>query len=81
MHDDEADPEYEYVPVDLRSPPGWAEAFARTAELVVDESATADDVRRDYGRLATIVVEEFPPSLEREALLERLAAVGGLSTP
>jgi hypothetical protein len=39
-----------------------------------------DDVRRDYGRLATIVVEEFPPSLEREALLERLAVVGGLST-
>jgi hypothetical protein len=36
MHDDEADPEYEYVPVDLRSPPGWAEAFARAAELVVD---------------------------------------------
>jgi len=48
----------------------------------------ADDVRRDYGRLATIVVEEFPPSPEREALLERLAerealaliAVGALRT-
>ena len=71
-----------------RSPPGWAEAFARAADLVVGEAATADDVLRDYGRLATIVVEEFPPSPEREALLERLAerealaliAVGALRT-
>ena len=37
MHDDEADPEYEYVPLDLRSPPGWAEAFW-------------DDVRRTVRR-------------------------------
>jgi len=32
MHDDEADPEYEYVPVDLRPPPGWAEAFCRRCQ-------------------------------------------------
>ena len=72
---DDADAEFvcAVVPSDMRSPPGWAEAFARAADLVVGEAATADDVLRDYGRLATIVIEEFPPSPEREALLERLA--------
>jgi hypothetical protein len=59
-----------------REPPGWAVAFARAAELVAGISAatTADAVRADYARLAAIVVDEFPPSPEREALLGRLAA-------
>ena len=59
-----------------RQPPGWAEAFARAAEMVagVGEATTADTVRADYARLAAIVVEEFPSSPERAALLGRLAA-------
>jgi hypothetical protein len=59
----------------MRDPPGWAEAFERAAALVVDvgEVIAADDVRRDYARLAQIVREEFPASDEREALLGRLA--------
>jgi hypothetical protein len=48
-----------------RNPPGWAEAFRRAAVL-----AGADDVRRDL--LVQIVLEEFPPSEERSALLARL---------
>src|SRR6516162_2005835 len=52
--EDDADAEFvcAVVPSDMRSPPGWAEAFARAADLVVGEAATADDVLRDYGRLA-----------------------------
>jgi hypothetical protein len=88
--EDDADAEFvcAVVPSDLRSPPGWAEAFARAADLVVGEAGSPGDVIRDYGRLAQIVIEEFPPSPERTALLERLAerealaliAVGALRT-
>jgi len=65
---DDADSVFEAAVPCERSP-----AFARAADLVVGDAATADDVLRDYGRLAQIVIEEFPPSPEREALLARLA--------
>ena len=70
---DDADSGFEAAVPCERSPLGWAAAFARAADLVVGDAATADDVLRDYGRLAQIVIEEFPPSPEREALLARLA--------
>jgi hypothetical protein len=57
----------------FRSPPGWASAFERSAVLVLDAAETAEQVLADYHRLATIVLEEFPPSDQREALLARLA--------
>ena len=56
-----------------RSPPGWSVAFERSAALVLDAAETAEQVRADYQRLAAIVLEEFPPSDQRAALLERLA--------
>jgi hypothetical protein len=57
----------------FRDPPGWSCAFERSAALVLDMAQTADQVRADHRQLAAIVLEEFPPSDLRDALLTRLA--------
>jgi len=79
MMADERDNTADEMAARFRSPPGWSAAIERAAAVAFDAALSAGAIRATYCTFAELIVEELPPSDERERLLARLTDLTALA--